>query len=229
MAVEAGNIEVCCECVLPLEIMKPTYYKLTDHNGQTRGPTQWGENITHKAVGSSDRLCTESWIHFYRDPILAVLVNPIHARFSNPRLWEGFVPEGEELHEPLKSGSRIFTTTREITLPRITRTQRTIFGILCAKVMYHDPAWNTWADNYISGKDRSIASAAVHAAASAAAAVHAADAAAVHAASAAAAAADAAAADAAAAAYAAAYAAAHAAAAEDTNFIELAHKALTYD
>ena len=172
-----------------MKTTKPTYYKLTDHNGQTRGPTQWGENITHKAVGSSDRLCTESWIHFYRDPILAVLMNPIHARFSNPRLWEGFVPEGEELHEPLKSGSRIFTTTREITLPRITRTQRTIFGILCAKVMYHDSAWNTWADNYISGKDRSPASAA-------------------------------------AAAYAAAYAAS---AAEDTNFIELAHKALTYD
>lgn len=200
--------------------MKPTYYKLTNHNGQTRGPTQWGENITHKAVGSSDRLCTESWIHFYRDPILAVLVNPIHARFSNPRLWEGFVPEGEELHEPLKSGSRIFTTTREITLPRITRTQRTIFGILCAKVMYHDPAWNTWADNYISGKDRSIASAA--AARAAAYAAHAAGHATAYTAYAVSVAS--------ASAVSVAYAAAHAAsAAEDTNFIELAHKALTYD
>ena len=54
------------------------YYKLTDSKGQTHGRTEWGPGITHQAPGVGE-LCTAGWLHAYPDPVLAVLMNPIHA------------------------------------------------------------------------------------------------------------------------------------------------------
>ena len=62
-------------------------YKLTDAQAQTHGDTQWGDNVEHTAPGTGP-LCSAGWIHAYTDPLLAVLLNPIHAKFSSPRLWE---------------------------------------------------------------------------------------------------------------------------------------------
>ena len=91
-------------------------YKLTDKNGISKGNTQWGPYITHTASGKNNNLCSDGWIHFYTDPVLAVLLNPIHANFSNPKLWE-CETSGEELHDPFKSGCKTLTTIKEIPLP----------------------------------------------------------------------------------------------------------------
>ena len=64
-----------------------TLYKLTNENGQTYNKTQWGEGVVHTADGTGN-LCSKRWIHAYADPLLAVLLNPIHANFHNPQLWE---------------------------------------------------------------------------------------------------------------------------------------------
>lgn len=56
-------------------------YKLTDENHQTRNETQWGENITHYTNGEGE-LCGPGWLHYYNDPLLAVLLNPVHAGLS---------------------------------------------------------------------------------------------------------------------------------------------------
>ena len=53
-------------------------YKLTDQNHQTRNNTKWGAGVTHTASGQGD-LCTAGWLHAYTSPLLAVLLNPIHA------------------------------------------------------------------------------------------------------------------------------------------------------
>ena len=62
----------------------------------------WGEP---QGGGWGKPLCTAGFIHFYRDPLLAILMNPIHANFAKLRLWECEV-QGEVIHEPLKSGAR---------------------------------------------------------------------------------------------------------------------------
>ena len=201
-------------------------FKLTDENGQTKGMTKWGNNISHAAKGGGTKLCSDGWIHYYTHPLLAVLMNPIHADFTYPKLWEAEA-SGEVINEPLKSGCKTLRTIKEIPLPEVSGVQRVAFGILCAKEVYDDEAWNKWADKWLSGEDRSKESAyAADAANAADAAAYAntaaddadADAAASYAALAAARAARAARADAANAAN----------ANKSINFITLAEMAMTY-
>jgi hypothetical protein len=105
------------------------------------------------------------------------LLNPIHANFETPRL---FIAEtkGRGKHDKgLKSGYKEMRLIKEIALPEITLTQKIAFGILCAKKVYKDIAWNKWANKWLNGKDRSKKSAAANAAyaanaANAAAAAH---------------------------------------------------------
>ena len=189
-------------------------YKLTDENNQTRDHTQWGPGISHTANGNGKGLCSDGWIHFYTNPLIAILMNPAHANFLTTRLWE-CETSGAELHVPLKSGCKTLKTVKEIPLPKITEAQKIAFGILSAKEIYHNEKWNSWADKWLSGEDRSNESAITARAVSATAA----------------------AAEAASATWAAwaAWAAANAAAAiwaSDVNpnidFLKLAEKALTY-
>jgi len=158
--------------------MLDMYYKLTTQEGKTRNETQWGENLTHEATGDIKQdLCSDAWIHAYTHPLLAVLMNPAHADIENPILWEG-KGEGEAKFESLKCGFRKFTTLKKIPLPEITYVQKVAFGILCAKEVYKDSSWNQWADKWLSGEDRTEASAKYAAAYSAANAYYAARAAA---------------------------------------------------
>ena len=154
-----------------------TLYKLTDQQGRTRpggaNETQWGEGVTHTAPGKG-ALCTEAYIHAYTHPLLAVLLNPIGGNYEDPLIWES---EGivERDDHGLKVGCTSFTTLCQIPLPAISVEQRVRFAILCAKRVCNDPAWNTWADRWLDGTDRTaVAAEAAWAAPSAVAAAHAA-------------------------------------------------------
>ena len=103
-------------------------YKLTDKFGQTIGMTQWGNNVSHTAKGNSKKLCSDGFIHYYTHPLLAVLLNPIHADFKSPKLWEAEA-SGEIINEPLKSGCKTLRTIKEIPLPEISRVQKIAFEI----------------------------------------------------------------------------------------------------
>jgi hypothetical protein len=138
-------------------------YKLTDRDGQTRNGTHWGPGVSHSGTGEGG-LCGPGWIHAYEHPLVAVLLNPTHADFKNPRLWES---EGEVALRDgqLKCGCKTLTTVREIPLPKITTEMRVRFGILCAKEVCADLSWNAWADRWLSGGVRSEAAAGTAAAA----------------------------------------------------------------
>ena len=129
-------------------------YKLTDGDGQTRGGTQWGPGVSHSGTGKGG-LCGPGWIHAYEHPLIAVLMNPIHANFKNPRLWEAKGEVGLRDGQ-LKCGCKTLTTVREIPLPEITAEMRVRFAILCAKEVCADLSWNAWADKWLSGEDRSV-------------------------------------------------------------------------
>jgi hypothetical protein len=60
----------------------------------------------------------------------------------------------------LKFGFTEMGVVEELPLPNITTTQKVAFGILCVKQVHAEPRWNEWADNWLSGKDRTAASAA---------------------------------------------------------------------
>ena len=136
-------------------------YKLTDGDGKTLNGTQWGPGVSHSGTGEGG-LCGPGWIHAYEHPLIAVLLNPTHANFQNPRLWEA---EGEVgLRDgQLKCGCKTLTTVREIPLPSITTEMRVRFAILCAREAATADAawkeWEAWADRWLSGGDRSGASA----------------------------------------------------------------------
>jgi hypothetical protein len=206
-------------------------YKLTDKNGWTRrgsyNSCKWGVGVTHVAEGTGG-LCTDGCIHAYTSPLLAVLLNPIHANIRNPILFEGEMEITHRDKADLKVGGRSLTITGKAPLPAPSFRQLVCFAILAAQAAFslvNIPSlsqknaevftekvaeWNVWAKNYTEGAKTPAADAAAHAAHAADAAAHAAYAAA-HAAHAAHAAAHAAYA----AADAAAYAAAHAAYAAD--------------
>ena len=132
-----------------------TLYKLTDSCGKTRNDTQWGPGVSHSGTGEGE-LCGPGWIHAYEHPLIAVLLNPIHANFQNPRLWEAAGEVGLRDGQ-LKCGCKTLTTVREIPLPAITTEMRVRFGILCAKEVCAVLSWNAWADKWLSGEDRTQA------------------------------------------------------------------------
>lgn len=138
-----------------------TLYKLTDQLHRTRAglsnETQWGEDVEHSAKGDSKNLCSDGWIHAYTSPILAVILNPIHADIDSPILWEA---EGEiGKSDGCKVGCRTLKTVRVIPLPKVTTEQWVKFSILCAKRVYKDAEWGAWADAWLSEKDRSYGAA----------------------------------------------------------------------
>jgi len=133
-------------------------YKLTDKNDQTYGGCQWGKDVTHTADGKGE-LCTRHWIHYYDDPILALLMNPAHANFKQPHLWGCEIEEPTKHDHGLKSGTVKLTTIKRLRKKRITKEQFVKFGILCVKQRYSDRKWNKWADNWLNGTDRSARSA----------------------------------------------------------------------
>jgi len=131
-------------------------YKLTRQDGTAYGGTQWSEGVTIKTSGRG-RLCGPGYTHWYTHPLLAVLLNPIHAYYTDPVLWEG---EGEAVKsDGLQVGCKKATTIRRIPLPKVTTEQRVKFAILCALQVYREPGYVAWAESWLSGADRSLESA----------------------------------------------------------------------
>ena len=149
-------------------------YKLTDSKDETKNATQWGKGVTHTAAGGERPLCSDAWLHAYSDPTLALLMNPVHARFEHPHLWEAEGMVGKD--EGSKVGCTELTTVRRIRKPKITLFMRRKFAVLVALEVYdlwakYDTrgVWKSWAADFLAGRSTAAAHAAAHAAADAAA------------------------------------------------------------
>ena len=144
-------------------------YKLTDKEGKTRNDTQWADGVTNEAKKSGKgELCSEYYIHAYTHPLLAVFLNPIYGDIKDYRLWEakGRIAKTDY---GLKVGCKSLTTIKEIEPPQVTLVNKIAFGILCALEVNEDPRYKQWAENWLSGKDRSAAAATLSASAAKAA------------------------------------------------------------
>ena len=142
-----------------IKLCKLTTQTLTTHNG-----FQWELGKPAPELSGEGGLCGPGYYHCYTHPLLAVLLNPIHADFKNPRLFlieAGGVSAGDH---GLKMGFTRMKLTEEISLPEFTTNQHIAFGIYCALEVCKDEGFKTWAENWLSGKDRSQAAAAERAA-----------------------------------------------------------------
>ena len=133
-------------------------YKITNSEDQTRNMCQWGEGVTVKTSGIGG-MCGKGFTHWYTDPRLAVIFNPIHGNFNleTAHLWEG---EGEIIEtDGLKVGCIEATTIRRIDFPVITLEQKIKFAILCALEVYKEEKFIRWAHNWLDNVDRTEATA----------------------------------------------------------------------
>ena len=134
-------------------------YKLTDSKMRTFKEFQWKLRKWYETAGKWS-LCSSSWLHFYNDPLVGMFMNPIHANIRNPRLFRAEV-EGNFIDDKgLECGYSRAKLIEELSVPQISPVQRVRFAILCAKEVYKGKKWNKWADNWLSGKNRTEKSAA---------------------------------------------------------------------
>lgn len=132
-------------------------YKLTNPDDTTKGGMKWENGIEHTAPGAG-KLCTAAWLHAYRDPLLAVFMAPAHGAFGrNANIWECDGDVG--IDDGTKVGCSRIRTLQRIDLPTVTIEQRVMFAIQCARRVYSNPIWTSWADRWESGFDRTAATA----------------------------------------------------------------------
>jgi hypothetical protein len=159
------------------EILMTKAYKLTNELTQTHNNTQWVLQEFKETSGKGN-LCGPGWLHYYSDATLAAFLNPMHANFAAPRLFEIEVQGLIKEDHGLKYGCTKMRLVQELQFIKPTVEQCIKFGILCALEVYKDAAFIKWANSWLDGTDRSIESARAAAAdARAARAAYAADAA----------------------------------------------------
>jgi hypothetical protein len=134
-------------------------YKLTDRNMETYNYTRWAIGVEKETSGEGE-LCSKGWLHVYEHPLLAALLNPIHAHFDFPRLFECECSGKTKKDNGLKAGWTNVTLTKEIPLPTISVKQSVRFAILCVLKVFSDKAFHNWANDWLTGKDRSTEAAA---------------------------------------------------------------------
>lgn len=136
------------------------YYKLTTQDMTTHVRCKWILGKWKKARGNSRKgLCSNAWLHCYDSPLLAVLLNPIHANIKNPRLFEVEVKGMSKNDRGTKRGFKQMKLIKELDVPNITTEQRIKFVILCAIEVYESKSFNVWAKNWLSGADKSYSTA----------------------------------------------------------------------
>lgn len=151
-------------------------YKLTNQDLTTHNGFKWEIGKFAPELEGAGDLCSNKWYHYYHDPLLAVLLNPAHANINNPRGWIVDALGKHKDDNGIKGGCTKMRLVKEIELPIVSKEQRVAFAILCAKEVYKDKEWNLWADNWLSGEDRTAdASYAAYSASYAAYAAYAAD------------------------------------------------------
>jgi hypothetical protein len=130
-------------------------YTLTDASLQTFNNTQWALGAPLKASGKGN-LCSDGWIHFYDDPKLAMIFNPIHGNFEHPRLFEALAEGTIKEDRGIKFGCTKLTLIKEIEVPLVPLNVKVCFSILCSLTENKDESYIKWANKWLNKEDRSI-------------------------------------------------------------------------
>jgi hypothetical protein len=138
--------------------MTQTRYKLTTQARSAYRGFKWTPGEWVETSGDGE-LCDAGWTHWYTDPLLAVIFNPIHASIYDPLLWRGEVDGTCCEDHGLKEGWTRGRIVEQIALPTVTTVQKIAFAILTALEVYDEQKYVHWAHRWLSGEDRSRATA----------------------------------------------------------------------
>ena len=128
-------------------------YKATDGDGHTKGGMYWGVGVTNRATGEGNELCTNGVLHVYETPEQAAFMLPAHVE-GYTRLFEVEVPE-IVANDGTKCWVKEATVLREIPMPVLTTEQRVTIAIRVSLLAYSNPGYVKWAEDWLSGEDRS--------------------------------------------------------------------------
>lgn len=133
-------------------------YKLLNRDRTSYGGYPWIIGAWSITSGEGD-LCGPGWLHAYTHPMLAVLLNPIHANIADPVLY--LAEGGGQVRDDhgLKVGYTRMRIMMALPLPALTTEHRVRFALACAALTYEGPRWLAWAHDWLVGRDRSAASA----------------------------------------------------------------------
>ena len=132
-------------------------YKITDQYMQTYDGFQWELNVPKETDGKGI-LCSQHFLHFYHHPLIAAILHPM-LEFKNKRLFEAEADGIIKNDIYRKGGCSKLTLTKEINLLQFTKNQRIACVILFTQQICKKEQWNTWAINWLNGKDRTKESA----------------------------------------------------------------------
>jgi hypothetical protein len=146
-----------------------TIYKLTDQNLRTYNNIQWAPG-EWKHASKGGLLWPSGWLHCYRDPLVAIFLNPIHADITNPVLWQGEA-QGKYFndHHLFSNCAYIVGYTdfcncrysemrivKRLKPYKYTLEKLVEIAIICAiETGYNDENFITWAIHWINNNDRS--------------------------------------------------------------------------
>jgi len=130
-------------------------YKLTRQDRTTRDGFKYppkGSKLPE--LDGKGELCSKHWYHGYAHPLLAVLNAPVHVSPDYTKMIEIEVPE---VYAPdqMKLGFTMGVVGKDVPLPKVTLEQKIRYAIGCACSVYEEKSFRKWADDWISGKDRS--------------------------------------------------------------------------
>jgi len=118
-------------------------YKLTNQDNTTHNGFKWEVGNTYKIPQKERKMemCNGGMFHAYRSIELGLLLNPIHAKISNPKLFE---MKGKiQVEDFGKVGTYSLSCIKEIKLPKwyvdesVLRKVQIQFAILCAEKVLH--------------------------------------------------------------------------------------------
>jgi hypothetical protein len=124
-------------------------YRLTERNCGKEG-------VTISATGKGE-ISGIGFIRVYDHPLIAVLMNPIHGNIDEPIMWE-VKGEIKIKGSQLECACVSVTALRQIPIMIIPRERRIRFAILSAKSVSRNNQWIKWADDWLAGTDRTVAS-----------------------------------------------------------------------
>jgi hypothetical protein len=137
-------------------------YKLTDEFGSTRNNTHWSEGIKHEIAkelrDNTRHLCSVHYLHAYENPLVAVFMNPAHAGYFRPMLWQA-TGRVQKREGQLKCGCFSLRVVQRVQLPEITLNQRVRAAIYCALTRPQADNFIHWANEWLSGRNRTQAAA----------------------------------------------------------------------
>lgn len=98
------------------------------------------------------------WVRIYDDPLVAVMMDPVHCQFgSGARLWKVAWSGANNNDNGLCRYVQECVVLEEVQLPTISVEQRIRAAIYCVQAVLPTdtiPAWTAWADGWLSGNDR---------------------------------------------------------------------------